>query len=114
VFTVDNIAVVYGWDNRNVKFDDAASIILRTVHIISAYLGCIVHITHSHRRSTKWEILSDNLSRTSTRSFEDRMLVREAKRSIVKGKFMEWLVDPQEDWELPYILLGEVKEKLKI
>jgi hypothetical protein len=114
VFTVDNIAVVYGWDNRTVKFDDAASVILRTVHIISAYLGCIVHITHSHRRSTKWEILSDNLSRTSTRSFEDRMLVREAKRSIVKGKFMEWLMDPQEDWDLPNILLGEVKEKLKI
>jgi hypothetical protein len=82
VFTVDNIAVVYGWDNRTVKFDDAASIILRTVHIISAYLGCIVHITHSHRRSTKWEILSDNLSRTSTRSFEDRMLVREAKSRL--------------------------------
>jgi hypothetical protein len=32
----------------------------------------------------------------------------------VKGKFMEWLMDPQEDWDLPYILLGEVKEKLKI
>jgi hypothetical protein len=31
VFTVDNIAVVYGWENRCVKFDDAASIILMAI-----------------------------------------------------------------------------------
>jgi uncharacterized membrane protein len=54
MFTVDNIAVVYGWENRCVKFDDAASIILGAIHLIAAYLGSVVHILHSPRRSTSW------------------------------------------------------------
>jgi len=33
-------AVVYGWDARKVANDKSASIILRTVHIIAAFLGC--------------------------------------------------------------------------
>jgi hypothetical protein len=68
VFTVDNIAVFYGWENRAVKFDSSASIILLAVHLISAYLGCTVHVVHSLRRSTKWEELVDNQSRLSSRS----------------------------------------------
>jgi hypothetical protein len=114
VFTVDNIAVVYGWEGRNVKFDDAASIILAAVHLIAAYLGCVVHIHHSPRRSSKWEELVDNLSRKSSRSQEDRRLLREARRSVVLGAFNDWLRKPVENWNLPYILLGEVKKKIKL
>jgi hypothetical protein len=114
VFTVDNIAVVYGWDNRCVKFDDAASIILRAVHLIASYLGSVVHITHSPRRSTQWEILVDNLSRMSSRSHEDRGWTREARKSVVLGALICWLKKPSEDWNLPYVLLGEVKKKIKL
>jgi hypothetical protein len=114
VFTVDNIAVVYGWDNRCVKFDDAASIILSAVHHIAMYLGSVVHILHSPRRSSKWEVLVDNLSRKSTRSYEDRLQLKEAKKSVVCGGFNNWLRKPSEDWKLPHILLGEVKKKLEL
>jgi hypothetical protein len=114
VFTVDNIAVVYGWDSRCVKFDDAASIILSAVHHIAMYLGSVVHILHSPRRSSKWEVLVDNLSRKSTRSYEDRLQLKEAKKSVVCGGFNNWLKKPSEDWSLPHILLGEVKKKLEL
>jgi hypothetical protein len=114
VFTVDNIAVVYGWENRCVKFDDAASIILMAIHLIASYLGSVVHITHSPRRSTRWEILVDNLSRISSRSAEDRGWTREARKSVVQGAFTAWLKKPSEDWNLPYVLLGEVKRKIKL
>jgi hypothetical protein len=87
IFTVDNIAVVYGWDNRSVKFDDSASIILLAVHLISAYLGCTVHVVHSLRRSTKWEELVDNLSRLSSRSKADKDLIRKKKQSV--GSFAQ-------------------------
>jgi hypothetical protein len=113
-FTVDNIAVVFGWENRCVKFDEAASIVLTAVHLISAFLGSTVHIHHSPRRSSKWEVLVDNLSRISTRSKEDRALLRGARKSVVLGAFWKWLQEPSSDWDLPYILLGEVKKKIKI
>jgi hypothetical protein len=110
VFTVDNIAVVFGWDSRSVKFDDMATIILRAVHLISLYLGCTVHIMHSPRRTSKWEVLVDNLSRMSSRSAADRNLVRQAEKSKVSGALARWLNNPKEGWELPYILLREVKK----
>jgi hypothetical protein len=113
VFTVDNIAVVYGWDNRGVKFDDSASVILLAVHLISSYLGCTVHITHSPRRSTVWEELVDNLSRKSSRSADDWRKVKHAVKSKVSGAFMEWIKNPTTSWDLPYILLGEVKRVIE-
>jgi hypothetical protein len=113
VFTVDKVAVVFGWDNKAVKFDDTASILIRAIHLISSYLGCVVHVEHSPRRSSGWEILVDNLSRKSTTTFEDRKKVKDARRSIVQGKLKQWLQNPTEDWDLPYFLLGEVKKKLE-
>jgi hypothetical protein len=112
VFTVDNVAVVFGWENKGVKFDDAASIMIRAIHLIASYLGCVVHLEHSPRRTTHWEVLVDNLSRKQTTRFEDRRLVKDAKRSIVRSHLLSWLMDPKEDRDLPYFLLGEVKKKV--
>jgi hypothetical protein len=112
VFTVDNVAVVFGWDNKVVKFDDTASIMIRAIHLIASYLGCVVHVEHSPRRSSQWEVLVDNLSRKQTTLFEDRRLVRNARRSNVQGHLLKWLENPVENWDLPYFLLGEVKRKL--
>jgi hypothetical protein len=39
-------AVAYGWDTRKVANDQSASIILRSVHIIVAFLGCWVTVRH--------------------------------------------------------------------
>jgi hypothetical protein len=50
VFGVDNISVVFGWENRNIKFDASATSILASIHLISNYLGTTVHIRHIQRR----------------------------------------------------------------
>jgi hypothetical protein len=97
-----------------VKFDESASILMRAIHLIAGYLGCEVHVHHSLRRSSKWEELVDGLSRKSTTTFKERSMVRDARRSIVRSRVSAWLENPVEDWNLPYVLLGEVKKKMKL
>jgi hypothetical protein len=53
VVKVDNIACFYGWINRKVTNDSCASIIVRALHLISAYLSCMIHIAHLPRLSTE-------------------------------------------------------------
>jgi hypothetical protein len=56
----------------------------------------------------------DNLSRLSSRTKYDETLVKGAQKSMVSGALRKWLRAPSTDWNLPYILLGEVIEKLKL
>jgi hypothetical protein len=51
VFVTDNLACVYGWENKCVKHDVCASIIVRAIHLISALLECNVFICHKKRCS---------------------------------------------------------------
>jgi hypothetical protein len=46
VFVTDNLACVYGWENKCVKHDVCASIIVRAIHLISVFLECNVFICH--------------------------------------------------------------------
>jgi hypothetical protein len=87
---------------------------MRAIHLIAGYLGCQVHVHHSLRRSSKWEELVDNLSRKSTTTFKEKSLVRGARRSAIQSRLLAWLQNPVEDWDLPYVLLGEVKNRVKL
>jgi hypothetical protein len=52
IVKVDNCACFFGWINRQVSNDECASIMIRSLHIISSYLSSIVHIEHLPRLST--------------------------------------------------------------
>jgi hypothetical protein len=67
VFHVDNIAVVYGWHNGASKIDEEASILLRGLHLMAAFLGTTVHVQHEPRRSSDLSILADNLDNKQRR-----------------------------------------------
>ncbi len=54
VFRIDNMAVVYGRENKQVKNDLAASIVLRAVHLMAAYLGMYMHVQHIPRCSNPY------------------------------------------------------------
>jgi hypothetical protein len=109
---VDNIAVVFGWENRGIKFDTSATTILKAIHLISGYLGATVHIRHVPRRSNKWAELADNLSRKSSTTYQDRRMLTRAWRSIVGGELLKWLEAPREHTELSKRLLkGQSHEK---
>jgi hypothetical protein len=113
VFHVDNIAVVYGWHNGASKIDEEASILLRGLHLMAAFLGTTVHVQHEPRRSSDLSILADNLSRKSTTSKDDLVRLSVAKRSSLGRSLNSWLGRPTTDWSLPSKFLEDVKLLIK-
>jgi hypothetical protein len=112
LFLVDNLAVVYGWENRCIKNDLSASILIRAMHIVAAYLGCIAHVQHLPRMSTEEAQLADRLSRKSTTTDEDLRRIRHAVSPAPAAEFMEWLDSPEVDWNLPLRLLRAVQGRI--
>jgi hypothetical protein len=112
ILETDNIACVFGHQNCLMKGDECASIFIRTVHLICAYLGSTLHVLHSPRCSDWGSITADKLTREHTTDFlEERMLVRWKHLSIPKV-LQQWLDNPTEDWDLPFKLLEHVQGKL--
>jgi hypothetical protein len=108
VFRIDNVAVVYVWESKNIKNDTSATIVLRAVHLMAAYLGTFVHVQHIPRCSTNLSTLADHLSRKSTTSNTDRELLKEVPECQVNSRLLLWLKNPCLDWNLPNKLLEEV------
>jgi hypothetical protein len=72
----DNIACVYGIKDGYVKNDEYASIFIRAIYLISAYLGSVLHTYHVPQRST-WEAqTADNFTRLSTTSFLENQILK--------------------------------------
>jgi hypothetical protein len=114
VLKTDNMACVFGHQNRLMKGDESASIFVRAVHLICAYLGSILHIEHIPRCLDWGSEIADNLSREETTGFlEARMLTRWENLTI-PADLENWLQNPTEDWELPIKLLKYVQEKTNI
>lgn len=106
---VDNAAVVYGWEKRGVRNDWSASILLRALHIISTYLGCIVHVRHLPRVSDPYSTLADHLSRTSSTTADDLATIAGAISGSIPAALTDWLRHPSEDWSLVDKLLTSVQ-----
>jgi hypothetical protein len=108
VVHVDNMALVYGWMNGNVKNDETASILLRSLALVASYLGTIVHVVHIARCSDEWSDLADKLSRKSTMTAEVRKKLRFARKGVIPRVVTDWLQRPSENWDLPFKLLESV------
>ncbi|MFN9898826.1 MAG: hypothetical protein ACK55Z_08565, partial [bacterium] len=94
---------------RRVPHDDTASIFLRTLHLISSYLGASVEIRHLPRMSSPSARLADALTRSLTTEEHHRDAVRHAPPASVPGPLLDWLNNPSEDWSLPYTLLSFIQ-----
>jgi len=112
VFHTDNIGVVYGWSSKGVKKDSTASMLIRALFLMSAYLGCTVHIFHVPRKSVLEAEIADSLSRKSSTTDSVKELVSRAERSSLKGVMMDWLLSSDKKWDLPWLLLKELEDKL--
>jgi len=66
VLGVDNMAVYFAWVNRSSKEDQLASVLMRALHIVAAYLECRVFVEHVPRCTTPASILADSLTRESS------------------------------------------------
>jgi hypothetical protein len=105
----DNEALVLGWEKRRVPHDVTASILLRTLHIISAFLGASVEIRHLPRMSTPSAEMADALTRSTTTSAFHREAVSSAPPAVIPDDLLHWFQDPREDWNLPLHLLRFVQ-----
>jgi hypothetical protein len=105
----DNEALVFGWDKRRVPHDTAASIFLRAIHIIAAFLGTSVEIRHLPRISTPSAELVDALTRSTTTLDNHREIVSQAPQAVIPEILTDWLENPTEDWQLPIRLLSYVQ-----
>jgi len=105
----DNEALVFGWEKRRVPHDTSASILLRTIHIISAFLGSSVEIRHLPRVSTPSAELVDALTRSTTTMDCHREAVKGAPPVAIPAQLTDWFDDPRDDWNLPLALLRHVQ-----
>jgi len=109
VLKVDNIACHEIWKKRYCKEDVYSSILVRCIHLLSNFLCCIVHIQHCPRRSTWSSCRVDDMSRESTSSTNDDILLSSIVSSPIPVCLTSWIYSPTVDWNLPMKLLSEVR-----
>jgi hypothetical protein len=105
----DNEALVYGWDKRRVPHDTSASIFIRAIYIISAFLGTSVEVRHLPRISTPSAELVDALTRSTTTLKIHKEAVNHIQPAAIPPALTNWFNDPQDDWNLPVYLLEYVQ-----
>jgi hypothetical protein len=108
----DNEALVFGWEKRRVQHDVSASILMRALHLITYFLGCIVSINHLPRMSTTSAELADLLTRSSTSGTNQLNAIAGALSPPIPTQLMDWLNHPTEDWDLANSLLQAVRQKM--
>jgi hypothetical protein len=111
VFKTDNLACVFGHSNKGMKNDACASILIKSVQLICAFLGSVAHIVHVPRRSDWASEMADNLSRESTTGFLETQMLNRHPGLPTPEPLREWLCNPTEDWDLPFKLLKYVSNK---
>ncbi len=113
VAQVDNEAVVFGWDTGHVRHDKTASIIIRAMKLITAYLNCVVTVQHLPRKSTQAACMADRLSRISTTTTADSHNIKNAIPQHIPDALTKWLENPTSDWNLANNLLMSVQNRIK-
>jgi hypothetical protein len=113
IVKVDNTGCYYGWLNKSSPHDETASILIRALHLIEAFLQCQIHIQHLPRNSN-WEAqMVDRLSRERTTTGMDKKLLRSFPSFEFPARLLAWMSNPTEDWSLPVYLLNYVENMLK-
>jgi hypothetical protein len=99
---------------RYVKNDQHASLLVRCLHVIEAFLECRIFMEHVRRMSTDVATLADHLSRESTTTAEDLARIRHLNWHELEGPLKEWLSDPVVDWRLPHRLVTWLATRVSV
>jgi hypothetical protein len=111
ILRVDNIACYYAWLNKYTKNDLSASIITRALVVISAFLGCQIHVEHLPRMSS-WDARTcDRMSRESSMGPNDRALLKSFGNLKCPEFFTFWLESGCDNWGITSELLEYVENK---
>jgi len=109
---VDNTNVIYAWEKKYCKNDQETSILIRTLHILEAYLECKIFVQHTKRLSNEMASLVDHLSRQSSTTAIDLKKIEKITWSQPEGTLVSWLKKPVADWTIPNKILEDVKNKM--
>jgi len=99
VLMVDNEAIVWAWEKRHMKNDVIASILIRCLHLLEAYISCKIHVVHLPRISNDAAKTVDNLSRRSTTTSTDLKVLTHNSNHLPEP-LTKWLHHPSENWSL--------------
>jgi hypothetical protein len=99
VMMVDNEAIVWAWEKKHMKNDVMASILIRSLHILEAYITCKIHVVHLPRISNDATKIVDNLSRSSTTTSADLNVLTHNSNHLPEP-LRKWLHHPTENWSL--------------
>jgi len=114
VVKVDNIACIFGWQSRSVAGDRCASVLIRCLHLITSYLGSILHFQHLPRMSSWDAELADRMSRERTTTCNDKKLLLAFHNRKLPEAFSRWLQNPSENYSLASGLLQHVEHVCKL
>jgi len=109
VMKVDCLGTVFGMKNRAAKGDISASVFIRAVYLIAAYLECVLHVDHLPRISDWGAEVVDRMSRRSTTTRQDDKKLRSFEQHRLPSCMIDWFHNPFTDWSLPMQLLSHVK-----
>ena len=109
VVRIDNLGVVWGVLNKKAKEDSTATVIIRCILLLSAYLECKLHVEHQPRVSDWGSRLADRLSRLSSTSDSDHRLLANWNLSpLIPGCLSSWFRSPGPDYSLASDLLDHL------
>jgi hypothetical protein len=106
---VDNKAVVHGWKKKYSIKDPETSLLLRTLHVLEAFLECKIYVVHLRRMSNLVASLADSLSRKETTTPEILKTIGGIPVRSPVGALLDWLENPLLDWDFPQKILDDVK-----
>jgi hypothetical protein len=112
VLQVDNTAVVYAWQKKYTVQDPETSLLVRSLHVLEAFLECKIYVEHLKRLSNHVASVVDSLSRTSTTSPELLSELAQTPWTTPRGALVTWLQNPVLDWDLPLKIADDVKTLL--
>ncbi len=107
LFRVDNMACVFGWEDRYLKEDSYCSIIIRAIHVLASFLECCVHVKHVPLKSDWESNLADRLTRERSMTSQDRKLLDSFQFNL-PAELLSWLENPFLNWDLPMTLLNTI------
>ena len=108
IVKVDITGCFFGWQNKHTPGDETASILIRALHLISSYLGCVVHVEHLPRIFSWDDALADRLSRELSTTRQDLRLLNSFSMKDPPVCLLSWMENPEEDWLLADRLLQNV------
>ena len=95
-------------EKGHVAGDETATVLLRALHIVSAFLECRIFVRHVARCSTTASSMADALTRVETagdaRDYVAHSGVRDPPESL-----WQWLRDPRPDWRLGFRLVNALR-----